>query len=161
MKPTVRSGRNSPACGMRPTSTRWENASIHPVAITAAEHRNTRIAQADASWEFAVVDSDTSFSMQAFRESRATFSWALHDLTLDTINAYASSEVGGWSQTGALLLGHTYRLTESARTSGTSDELAQLNFSVGTDVVFIPELSTMALAALGVGVLALRRTGRG
>lgn len=108
------------------------------VAFTAAEYRDTRTAQADSLWEFTVVDSDTTFLMSAVVELGA-LSWTLQDLTLDALVAtYSLSGFGGNTRSGILLQGHSYRLTESARTTGTSNELAQLNFSVETDVVFLP-----------------------
>ncbi|MEI6916302.1 MAG: hypothetical protein WCL39_14300 [Armatimonadota bacterium] len=126
-----------------PSTMNTSGVCFQTIALTGAEHITPRIAQADAVWEFTVADSDTTFSMFALREL-GTYSWALMDLTLDSLIATAacSGGMGGNVLEGSLLLGHSYRLTESVRTGLTSDELAQLDFGVGTDVIFAlqPEL---------------------
>ena len=145
-------------------------------AFSAVEHR-TRVAQADAVWEFGVLDSDTTFQIDASWEI-AFVSCLLEDLTLGSLVATydgggSNSPYGGPSKTGALLQGHNYRLTQGVRINGYSDELAKMAFRVGTDVTFdlkpefpnpVPESGgwlTNAAFLLTVGGMAhwLRRQG--
>lgn len=105
----------------------------------------TRDAEADAFWEFAVTDSDTTFRVDAVG-FLAAFSWSLQDLTLDSRvagGAQLGGNYGGAVFTGTLMQGHNYRLVESTRSWGSSDERATVAFSVGTDVVFAHQPDTI------------------
>jgi hypothetical protein len=148
--------------GAYPTDVRAWCHDFSMMATTQVEGFFTRIAQADASWEFAIADSEATFRMDGAVICGA-LSWSLQDLTLGQLiatDALGPTPGDGAIRNGTLLLGHRYRLTERVQTMGSSDESASLNFSVGTGVVFIPEPSTMALAALGAVVFVLRRSSR-
>jgi len=148
--------------GAYPTNVTASRHNFSMSAAAQAEGFFTRIAQADAYWEFTVADTDSTFTINGTVFCGA-LSWALQDLTAlgDPITGALGPTAGdGHTWNGILLLGHSYQLTEGVRTCGTSDESATLDFSPATGVVFIPELSTMALVALGAGVLALRRGSR-
>jgi hypothetical protein len=108
------------------------------LAFTSAERRDPRSAQAETYWEFTVGDADSTFQMISFWDSGA-FSWALEDLTLNSVIAAdaATGGYGGYQHTGTLLQGHSYRLSQMAQTGSSSDEFAQMDFHVDADVVFL------------------------
>lgn len=118
--------------------------------LTAAEHASPRTAQADAIWEFRVTGSDTTFTMSGFHEVGGV-TWSVEDLTANAVigTQTFTGGFGNISGGGALLLGHNYRLTESAQTLGNSDEQATLSFKVGTDVTFQPQSHVPEAGGIG------------
>lgn len=121
-----------------PSAINTTSVCFQTIAFTSAERRTPRSALTEASWEFTVGDADTIFEMFYVWEAGA-ISWALEDLTLNSVVATdtGSGGFGGNRWTGTLLLDHSYQLTQMAQTGSSSDELAQMDFWVGADVVFL------------------------